>query len=144
MKFRRVFVSFLLSLLLLVCFAGVAAADVTPPAEPPGTATSSEACFKLQPEHQTVAIGQEAQLGFYGYKQCPIQPNTDVTINIAWGDGSTSVVPICTGEICPAVIPSASHAYKTAATYYPRACIDIPGVAWFAPPCLTAQIDVTA
>jgi hypothetical protein len=139
MKFCRVFVSFLLSLLLLVCLAGAAAADVTPTT----TATSSGACFKLQPEHQTVAIGQEAQLGFYGYKQCPIQPNTDVTINIAWGDGSTSVVPICTGEICPAVIPGASHAYKTADTFYPRACIDIPGVAWFAPPCLTAQVDVT-
>ena len=142
MKFRRVLVPFLLSMLLLVCFAGAVAADSTPSAEPTGTATST-ACFNVTPEHQTVAVGQEARLNFYGYNQCPIQPNSDVKINIAWGDGSTSAVSICTGEVCPDMLPNASHVYKTADTYHPQACIDIPGTTWFAPPCLTAQIDVT-
>jgi hypothetical protein len=143
MKFCRVLVSFLLSMLLLVCFAGAAAADSTPPAEPTGTVTGSGACFKVTPDHQTVAVGQEARLNFYGYNQCPIQSNANVKINIAWGDGSTSVIPVCTGEVCPDMLPNASHVYKTADTYQPRACIDIPGVAWVAPPCLTAQVDVT-
>jgi hypothetical protein len=142
MKFRRVFVSFLLSLLLLICFVGVAAADSTPTAEPTGTATSS-ACFAISPEHQKVTVGQNATLNFYGYHKCPIQPDTDVKINIAWGDGSTSTISLCTGEVCPEVLPQASHAYTTTDTYYPRACIDIPSTTWFAPPCLTAQVDVT-
>jgi hypothetical protein len=142
MKFRRVFVSFLLSLLLLVGFANIAAAS-TPTAEPTGTATST-ACFKVSSEYQKVTVGQNANLNFYGYEQCPIQPDTDVKINVAWGDGSTSTASICTGEICPAVLPHTAHAYKTADTYYPRACIDIPSVVWVAPPCLTTQVDVTA
>jgi hypothetical protein len=141
MTLRRLFISSVLSLVLIGCFASAAlAAPASDATVSPG---SNSACFQLFPKYQKVAVGEEATLGFYGYSQCPITPNTTVTINVTWGDGAVSVVPICTAKICPAVIPGASHAYKASGTYYPRSCINIPGIYWLVPPCITAQVDVS-
>ena len=126
----------LLALAFTLAFAGIAEAA---PANPSQAALPSTSCISAAPATQFVVVNTPASVKVT--VSCyPISSSQLPAVLATWGDGSTTLYPLCL-PVCqmPPVVIHAVHTYTKIAVFRPTFCLTPPGPT---PQCASVQITV--
>jgi hypothetical protein len=130
----------LLSLALTFLFGGVASAATVTSSQHPLPASAP--CITATPLSQLVLVDQPAHVtvDVLCFPSIVVPPTAYVLAT--WGDGTTSIYPLCL-EVChvpPIIIPT-THTYTRIAIYHPSFCL-APLPVSTSPQCAIVEIEV--
>ncbi len=128
-----------LALALTLAFTGVASAAPVRATQQQLPAASN--CLSAAPARQIVLVAHPAKVAVT--VNCyPVSPSQFVYLQAAWGDGSTTLYPVCV-EVCrvPPFVITTSHTYTAVGDYHPLFCL-VPTPISVVAACTSAEILV--